>query len=63
MNYQPFFDMNILVSDHLLDNKFALFLLVILSYYAFFFIHMSLYSFLRLMRRPARPYLNGSSND
>lgn len=57
MDYQPFFGMNILISDNFLENKFALLLLVVLSYYAFFLIHMSLYSFLRLMRPPNRPYM------
>ena len=60
MNYQPFFDANILISDpflaefHRLKPAFAL--LILLTFYAFFFLHMVIFSLYKMMRAPKRTY-------
>lgn len=60
MNYQPFFDANLLISDALmlqikaLTPAFAL--LALLTFYALFFLHMVIYSLYKMMRAPKRTY-------
>lgn len=60
MNYQPFFDANILISDpflaelHRLKPAFAL--LILLTFYAFFFLHMVIFSLYKMTRTPKRNY-------
>lgn len=60
MNYQPFFDANLLISDpflaelHRLKPAFAL--LIILTFYALFALHMCVYIFYKMMRAPKRNY-------
>lgn len=60
MNYQPFFDANLLISDALmlqikaLTPAFAL--LALLTFYAFFFLHMVIYSLYKMTRAPKRNY-------
>lgn len=60
MNYQPFFDANLLISDALmlqikaLTPAFAL--LAFLTFYALFFLHMAIYSIYKMMRAPKRNY-------
>lgn len=54
MNYQPFLGMNVLISDDLLHyltaNSFAIFLLALLTAFAFIFWIMALTSFYRLSK-------------
>ena len=60
MNYQPFFDANLLISDALmlqikaLTPAFAL--LAVLTFYALFFLHMVIYSLYKMTRAPKRSY-------
>lgn len=60
MNYQPFLDTNLLISDPLLLEIKQLIpaftLLAILTFYALFALHMALYFALRAMRPPSRNY-------
>lgn len=60
MNYQPFLDANLLISDPLLLQLKALMpafvLLIILTFYAFFALHMFFYSFYKMTRAPKRNY-------
>lgn len=60
MNYQPFFDANLLISDPLLLQIKALMpafaLLALLTFYALLALHMVVYFMLRAMRPPSRNY-------
>ncbi len=63
MNYQPFYDMNILVSDPMLQalqqNKIYLIFIIALTFYLFMALHISLFSFYKVLRQPPkkRPYM------
>ena len=65
MNYQPFFEANLLISDpflaelHRLKPTFAL--LIILSFYVLFALHMCVYSLYKTTRAPKRNYPAHSS--
>ena len=60
MNYQPFFDANLLISDpflaelHRLKPAFAL--LIVLTFYALFALHMVIYCLYKMTRAPKRNY-------
>lgn len=60
MNYQPFFDANLLISDpllaelHRLKPTFAL--LIILTFYTLFTLHVCIYSLYKTIRAPKRSY-------
>lgn len=60
MNYQPFFDANLLISDpflaelHRLKPAFAL--LIVLTFYALFALHMVIYCLYKMTRAPKRTY-------
>ena len=60
MNYQPFLDANLLISDPLLLQLKALMpafaLLALLTFYALLALHMVVYFMLRAMRPPNRNY-------
>lgn len=60
MNYQPFLEMNLLVSDALLAEfnhfKPQIILLLIAFFYLLFALHMSVYSLYRTLRAPKRSY-------
>ncbi len=56
MDYQPFYDMNILVSDPMLqalqDNKIYLIFMIALTFYLFMALHMTLFSLYKVLRQP-----------
>lgn len=58
MNYQPFYDMNILVSDPMLqalqDNKFYLIFMLALTFYLLMFLHISLFQLYKTLRQPRK---------
>jgi len=60
MNYQPFYDMNILVSDPMLqtlqENKIYLIFMIALTFYLFMALHMTLFSLYKVLRQPKRKY-------
>lgn len=60
MNYQPFLDSNLLISDPLLLELKALapafILITVLFFYAFFALHMCVYFALRSARTAKRNY-------
>lgn len=60
MNYQPYLDMHVLLSDQLLQElqgqKPAIALLLLLTILAIYFVSTAIYSALKLLRAPNRPY-------
>lgn len=54
MNYQPFYDMNILVSDSMLqvvqEHKLSLIFFAVLTFYLLFAFHLFIYSSYKLAR-------------
>ncbi len=60
MDYQPFYDMNILVSDPMLqalqDNKIYLTFMIALTFYLFMALHMTLFSLYKVLRQPKRKH-------
>lgn len=60
MNYQPFLEMNLLVSDPLLSEfnsqKPQIILFLVLMFYLIFILHMLIYSIYRSLRAPKRNY-------
>ena len=60
MDYQPFYDMNILVSDPMLqalqENKIYLIFMLALTFYLFMALHMTLFSLYKVLRQPKRKY-------
>ena len=58
MNYQPFYDMNILVSDPMLqalqDNKFYLIFMLALTFYLFMALHITLFGLYKVIRQPVK---------
>lgn len=60
MNYQPFLDANLLISDPLLlqlkELMPAFALLASLTFYALFALHMMVYCIYKMMRAPKRNY-------
>lgn len=60
MNYQPFFDANLLISDPLLAEfhrlKPDLIMLAILTFYLLFALHITIYSLYKTIRQPKRKY-------
>ena len=58
MNYQPFLEMNILVSDPMLqalqENKFYLIFMLVLTFYLLMALHMTLFSFYKFLRQPKK---------
>lgn len=62
MNYQPFFDMNILVSDQFLqfldDSRFAIFGFVVANLFLFYIISITFHSIVKLLiSKKKRPYI------
>lgn len=62
MNYQPFYDMNILVSDPMLQalqqNKIYLIFILALTFYLFMALHITLFGLYKVIRQPVkRQYL------
>lgn len=62
MNYQPFLEMNLLVSDQLLSELHQLLptfiLLLVLCFYILMALHISLFSLYKVLRQPSkRPYM------
>lgn len=55
MDYQPFYNMNILVSDPMLQalqqNKFYLIFMAVLTFYLFMALHMTLFSLYKVLRQ------------
>lgn len=60
MNYQPFLEMNLLVSDPLLAEfnrlKPQIIFFLIAFFYLLFALHMCVYSLYRTLRAPKRNY-------
>ena len=56
MDYQPFYDMHILVSDPMLqalqENKPYLIFMAVLTFYLIMFFHMTLFSLYKVLRQP-----------
>lgn len=69
MNYQPFLEMNLLVSDQLLSELHkllpTLILLLVLCFYLLMALHVSLFSLYKVLRQPQkkRPYMIELSNE
>tara|TARA_R110002020_G_scaffold131343_1_gene293699 strand:+ start:835 stop:1053 length:219 start_codon:yes stop_codon:yes gene_type:complete len=62
MDYQPFYNMNILVSDPMLqalqENKPYLIFMAVLTFYLIMFLHITLFQLYKTIRQPKkRPYL------
>ena len=62
MNYQPFLEMNLLVSDQLLSelHQFlpTFILLLVLCFYILMALHIFLFSLYKVLRQPPkRPYM------
>ncbi len=58
MNYQPFLEMNLLVSDELIEAltliKFHFISLLITTFYTLMFLHIALFQLYRTIRQPIR---------
>lgn len=58
MNYQPFLEMNLLVSDELIEAltliKFHFISLLIATFYTLMFLHIALFQLYRTIRQPRR---------
>lgn len=67
MNYQPFLEMNLLVSDQLLSELHqllpTLIVLLVLCFYLLMALHISLFSLYKVLRQPPkkRPYMVATS--
>lgn len=62
MNYQPFLEMNLLVSDELIEAlmliRFPLISLLVATFYLLMFLHITLFQLYKTIRRPRKkPYL------
>lgn len=63
MNYQPFLEMNLLVSDQLISEFHrllpTLIFFLVLCFYLFMALHISLFSLYKVLRQPPkkRPYM------
>ncbi len=58
MNYQPFLEMNLLVSDELIEAltliKFLFISLLVATFYTLMFLHISLFQLYKTIRRPKK---------
>lgn len=68
MNYQPFLEMNLLVSDQLLSELHKLFPTIIFSlvlcFYFLMYLHLTLFSLYKVLRQPRkRPYAIGANDE
>ncbi len=58
MNYQPFYDMNILVSDLMLqalqEHKLYFIFMAVLTFYLLMLLHISLFRLYQILRQPAK---------
>lgn len=56
MNYQPFLEMNLLVSDELIEAltliKFPFISLLVATFYLLMFLHITLFQLYKTIRRP-----------
>lgn len=58
MNYQPFLEMNLLVSDELIEAlmliKFSFISLLIATFYLLMFLHITLFQLYKTIRQPRK---------
>lgn len=58
MNYQPFLEMNLLVSDELIEAltliKFPLISLLVVTFYLLMFLHITLFQLYKTIRQPRK---------
>lgn len=69
MNYQPFLEMNLLVSDQFLSELHkllpSLILFLVATFYLLMFLHLNLFWLYKVLRQASkkRPYMIEVSND
>lgn len=58
MNYQPFLEMNLLVSNELIEAltliKFPLISLLVVTFYLLMFLHITLFQLYKTIRQPRK---------
>lgn len=58
MNYQPFLEMNLLVSDPMLqalqENKFYLIFMAVFTFYLLMILHITLFQLYKTIRQPRK---------